>query len=316
MVNDGSTDNTQATLEKLSVKVIKHKERYGYTQALKTGMKYVTRDYIFCIDGDGQYRPLPVELPDKDTIVNGYKVNRRDNGLRVAMSILSNFIAKVFFKITYHDLNSGYKIFHKDIIPLFNKVRYMTLSPWGEFLIRVYYEGYNIKDIPVKHYKRLHGSSKLMKSMTMVSYTNGIGGAKLYYEIFRSLVKGILITEILNLIGFNDSHIIDNIYIGGYRHTPFDTEINVRSLPNGFAYYDMENLDKFVEEINNSKSNVLVYCKRGMVRSATVIAAYLIKYRNFSVELAKSYLQEKRNYIFLGYHQMRTLREYKRWLGR
>ena len=328
IVDDGSTDNTQDVLRKLreNIRIIKHEKRQGYTQALKTGLKYVTNDYVFCLDGDGQYKPLPIELPPKDTIINGYKINRIDPVPRIIMSKISNFIGRNVFRVKYHDMNCGYKIFHKNIIPVFNKVKYMTLSPWGEFIIRAHYEGYTIKDLGIKHYKRLHGSSKLMKNMLKVSYSNGIGGAMLFNELFGTLITGIITTQISNTFYTNTMYVVDNIYIGGYGHrkSNFAVEIDASVLPVGFSYYSLYELDKLVDELHDARERntwakyhsekILVYCERGMVRSATVIAGYLMKYRRYTLNEAINLIKSKRDIAIFQHYNMRVLRDYEKWL--
>jgi len=189
IVDGGSTDSTVKVLEQFkdNIKLVKmrYNYMYGYLQTLKEGMKHASNDYLFCIDGDGQYRPKMLPKLSKDIIISGVKSNRLDDNFRTTISKLSNFFAKVLFKTNYKDMNCGYKVFHKNAIPIFNKVKYLPLSPWGEFLIRCHYSGFKIKIIDIPHYKRKYGKSRLMRNMIHVSITNGIGGIKLALELFR-----------------------------------------------------------------------------------------------------------------------------------
>ena len=61
-VNDGSTDNTAALLDRLAaadsrVKVIHLSRNFGHQAALTAGLDAVTGDVVVSMDGDGQHPP-------------------------------------------------------------------------------------------------------------------------------------------------------------------------------------------------------------------------------------------------------------------
>lgn len=83
---------------------------------------------------------------------------------------------------------------------------------------------------------------------------------------------------------------------------------------------DEENVEKFmniiddgVEFINThrniNKQNVFVHCYWGLMRSATVIAGYLIKYENYSVDNAIELIKNKRSYTFSNLYNFRDILE-------
>ena len=49
----------------------------------------------------------------------------------------------------------------------------------------------------------------------------------------------------------------------------------------------LENVVEFIRNVEIQGGIVLVHCKVGMCRSAAVVAAYLMKYRNMSMEQAE-----------------------------
>lgn len=53
-----------------------------------------------------------------------------------------------------------------------------------------------------------------------------------------------------------------------------------------------ENTSNFI----NKSNNILIHCKRGHHRSASVVAAYLLKYCNISYDAAILYINKKRPY--------------------
>jgi len=83
---------------------------------------------------------------------------------------------------------------------------------------------------------------------------------------------------------------------------------------------DDENIEKFmniinigVEFINNhkniNKQTVFVHCYWGLMRSATVIAGYLIKYENYSVDEAIELIKNKRSYTFSNLYNFKDILE-------
>jgi protein-tyrosine phosphatase len=83
---------------------------------------------------------------------------------------------------------------------------------------------------------------------------------------------------------------------------------------------DEENIEKFmniiddgVEFINTHKNlnnkTVFVHCYWGLMRSATVIAGYLIKYENYSVDNAIELIKNKRSYTFSNLYNFKDILE-------
>ena len=119
------------------------------------------------------------------------------------------------------------------------------------------------------------------------------------------------------------SNIINEIYIGNYttalyESNEFDFVVNCTEesqIPkfkkddNFFrvSVIDIESqndlmlkyLPKVTELIHkNINKRILVHCQQGSSRSATVVCAYLIRYRNFSLERAIDYIKSQRPSTF------------------
>jgi len=70
---------------------------------------------------------------------------------------------------------------------------------------------------------------------------------------------------------------------------PEDSDILLEYLPN------------ITEKIHNSRLNnekILIHCRQGVSRSCTVLAAYLLRYHNYSVEQVINFIKEKRPHAF------------------
>ena len=52
---------------------------------------------------------------------------------------------------------------------------------------------------------------------------------------------------------------------------------------------------KFIQENKTNNKSVLVYCRQGVSRSATIVISYLINRCNISYETALKYVKERRS---------------------
>ncbi len=67
--------------------------------------------------------------------------------------------------------------------------------------------------------------------------------------------------------------------------------------------YNLIKAEKVLETINNSLANnktVLVHCHAGMQRSCAVVACYLFKYNNMSINNSIKLIKDKRHIAFLN----------------
>lgn len=164
LVDDGSTDNTAAIAKRHGVRVISHLHNRGYGASLKTGINCSRTEYILTMDSDGQHTSEDVNkllnLADAYDMIVGERTELIHSSLwrmpgKWLLSIMANYLAKQ--KIP--DLNSGLRVFKKDII-----LKYMHLCPSGfsfstTITMTMFSRGYNIKYIPIKIKKRDKGKS-------------------------------------------------------------------------------------------------------------------------------------------------------------
>lgn len=119
VVNDGSVDTTPKIVKKLGVVLINHKRRKGKGEAIKTGLKYVIKNYpkakyMVLMDADLQY--LPEDIPK---ILNPLKKGEADivMGYRNWKKIpfrhrIGNFVWRKSFNLLFgtdfKDTNCGF----------------------------------------------------------------------------------------------------------------------------------------------------------------------------------------------------------------
>ncbi len=64
---------------------------------------------------------------------------------------------------------------------------------------------------------------------------------------------------------------------------------------------ESEKILPYLNEYLKNKKKVLIHCRAGMQRSATLVASYLIRYKNYDIEKAKSVIKNKRSIAFVPY---------------
>jgi dolichol-phosphate mannosyltransferase len=167
VVDDGSRDDTGPILDELAdeqVRVIHFTEHHGYGSALQAGAEAAVHPLVVFIDSDDQFDPLDVRhlLPlsvDAEVVV-GYRAVRRDRALRLLASRGYNLLVRRMLGLAFRDVNCAVKLLHRDVLSSFR------LSSGGytigaEILARAQRAGCRIREVPVSHYPRRTGRSKV-----------------------------------------------------------------------------------------------------------------------------------------------------------
>ncbi len=165
-IDDGSKDNTFNELKKLDsntfeTTVIKHRTNLSQSAALNTGISNSKYENLIIMDGDLQNDPddlsnMVSEYEKGTDMIIGWRKNRKDNFFtKTIPSVVANFIVRVFSKSKIHDHGCAFKILKKETID--------DLTDWGDFhrllAARLANNGYEVKEIVVKHNSRIHGNS-------------------------------------------------------------------------------------------------------------------------------------------------------------
>lgn len=167
---DGSSDGTAALLARLAPELgftlESHPDRQGYAGAVRNGLSLAGSSVVFFSDSDGQYDPVDFERLWKEIgscdMVIGRKIERQENIYRRFLSRGFHVLIKAFTNVPLQDLDCGFRLIRKDVIqavlPQLGSLRY---SFWAEFSILAYRQGFRIREVPISHRARVHGSSTI-----------------------------------------------------------------------------------------------------------------------------------------------------------
>jgi len=167
-VNDGSTDDTEAVLDRLMasrtwLRQIKHDRASGKSAALRSGARAARSPIIVILDGDGQNNPADIpaminaleEGGSRVGLVNSVRVGRKDTGFKRFQSRVANRIRVALLRDGTRDSVSGLKAFPRDVflsLPFFDGLhRFMPA------LVRR--EGLELRQVEVIDRPRQHGRS-------------------------------------------------------------------------------------------------------------------------------------------------------------
>jgi len=182
IVNDASTDKTYEILEEIKkqksqksfpkaatlatpLRVIHHKTNKGYGASLKTGIAYAQGEWILITDCDGTY---PIEtIPQLLSYTNEYDmvVGSRTGDIvetpllrRPAKWILRKLAGLVAGQ-RIPDLNSGLRVFKKNIALRFWSLFPERFSFTTTITLACMTNGYDVKFVPINYFRRQGKSS-------------------------------------------------------------------------------------------------------------------------------------------------------------
>jgi len=318
VVNNGSTDNSLNILRSYGnkIRVISHSRIYPYRESIRSGCKFARGNKIFFMDGDGQYKFNPNIIEQGNGVISGLRSLRADDNIAKFASNILYKILSIVFRTKLDDLNCGYKVFSRELVPRLDDSKYFKYSPWVEFIMELYFDGYDIKQPKINHYNRIGtGGSRLNKRRLFTMTVQGIGLftyiivkiSKFSYYTFK--------TRILGLLGRNRTFITDNIWITDSKSTLTVFSIDARILPEG-RYVNPEYLDSMVMVIEAMRKvmPVSVFCRQGRGRSVMSVAGWLMKYKDMKWNIAYQFIKSKRDVAYLTREQFKVLRDYEKWL--
>ena len=162
LVDDGSTDGTADIAEKAGggwpqLKVVRHSQNLGKTEAIATGAAASNGDRLVLFDADLQHSPSEIprfldKLDEGWDIVTGRKVGSYD---KRAISSIYNRLSRRIFDVPVSDLNSM-KAFRRDVLD-----GLLLRHDWHRFfVVLAHARGARVTEIDIQLLPRRAGESK------------------------------------------------------------------------------------------------------------------------------------------------------------
>lgn len=207
-VDDGSLDRTAEVLREKPVRLLQHGRNKGYGAALKTGILAAKHRHVAIVDGDGTYEPgdllkLARSMEDFDMVVGA----RTGKQVRIPwirrpakwiLTQLANFLAETRIP----DLNSGLRIFDREIAERFFNILPSNFSFTSTITMAMLTNGYSVEFVPTSYRKR-KGKSKIRPLQDTVNFFSLIVRTALYFaplKIFIPLSFSIIALSLVKMI--------------------------------------------------------------------------------------------------------------------
>lgn len=172
VIDDGSTDETRAVLDRLMkeypfLRIVRHPENRGYGAALRSGFQTASGELVFYTDGDGQYdvgelKCLMAGLGEDVDVVNGYKIRRADGFLRCLLGRFYHGLVRILFGLKIRDVDCDFRLLRRRVLEAI-PLSFSSGAICTELMSQIERSGFRIEEVPVHHYPRLKGKSQFFR---------------------------------------------------------------------------------------------------------------------------------------------------------
>jgi len=189
VVDDGSSDGTAEKATNAGAQVVSLPFNLGYGGAVQTGMLYsYEKGYDLCVltDGDGQHDPkyipdliAPVATGQADLCLGSRFLGKAAYPIPWARRIGMFLFSKITSATTGQhitDPTSGFQAISRPLIRFFLNDNYPVDFPDADTLIRLYFAGFRILEIPVTIRPRERGVSMH-------------GGSRIFYYVYKMFLS-------------------------------------------------------------------------------------------------------------------------------
>ena len=192
VVDDGSTDGTAEVIRQhRDVRLVQHHTNRGYGAALKTGIRQAAHDWIAIIDADGTYpaQALPLLLADLDSfdMVVGARTSAELPALRRPAKWCLARLAEYLAESKIPDLNSGMRIFRRDVALSYFNILPSAFSFTITITIAFLSDHYLVKFVPIPYQGR-EGKSKIRPIQDTLNFIQLILRTVMYFNPLKVLL--------------------------------------------------------------------------------------------------------------------------------
>jgi glycosyltransferase involved in cell wall biosynthesis len=179
VIDDGSTDNTTFIAKEKGALVLSNRFNMGLALTFRKGLRYCidkNADIMIILDGDGQYSPNQIPRLINPLIKNMTDLSMGNRFLdasnyqgsvlkKITNYLLSFFISRIFLKNRHvYDVQSSFRAFNRDLGAFLLKNLRGSYNYSQEMFMLAYLNNFKINQVPVKCFKRMNGSSRLIKN--------------------------------------------------------------------------------------------------------------------------------------------------------
>jgi len=167
VVDDGSADRTAEFALEAGARVARHRSNRGYGAALKTGILVARHDVIAITDADGtypsHYLPQLLEALERADMVVGSRTgaNVHIPILRRPAKWLLNLMANYVSGARIPDLNSGLRVFRREVVTQYFAILPDAFSWTSTITIAMHCDKYAVTYVPID-YRQRTGKSKIV----------------------------------------------------------------------------------------------------------------------------------------------------------
>jgi glycosyltransferase involved in cell wall biosynthesis len=199
VVNDGSTDRSEYALKQLSeeldterFRIINHHRNLGYGAALKSGIRRSNAELICITDADGTYPnqriPELIDMAENKDMVVGSRSGANVEYSRIRSIPKLILVPWVSFLCgtTVPDMNSGLRVFRRDLAMLFLKLLPDGFSFTTTITICMLRNRHNVHFTPISYTKRI-GKSHIKPIQDTARFIQLIARTGMYFAPMRLL---------------------------------------------------------------------------------------------------------------------------------
>lgn len=176
VINDGSRDRTGEIARSLPVTLIEHETSLGYGASLKDGLRAAKGELVIIVDADGTYPideiPRLASAMDASDMVVGARTGELVHipfARRTGKWIITH-LAEYLSRTKIPDLNSGLRIFRRDIALRFSSIYPDGFSFTTTITLAMLTNHYRVKFLPINYRKRT-GKSSIHPIRDFINFT-------------------------------------------------------------------------------------------------------------------------------------------------
>jgi glycosyltransferase involved in cell wall biosynthesis len=219
VVDDGSTDaSAEIVRQQEGVRLIQHPYNRGTGAARTTGLQHARGDVIVMTDGDGPYpnQDIPrllAHIGEYDLVIGARQMEAGSlKWLRSPTKHFIRLLASYLTGVKIPDVNSGLRVFKKDITEKFLDILPATHSWVGTQTVAFLSEGYAVKFVPIDYYKRKGRESSFHPVSDTYNYISLVVRTIMYFNPLKVFLPVALALTVVGAVKL----VRDVIYYRGF----------------------------------------------------------------------------------------------------